>query len=1115
MFLAFLLFVFLSPIWGLKVEVNSDAYNGRDAVEIEVTNIPDGASVTLILSHPQPDQDHGCNPEYEKVTFSNNVGLYEQDFDYQGGTLQTSFTVPNAYYNEPKYIIFARTRTNLDGNVDCFGNSWVVSNQFALGHNPNLPSFSDPFNSANENNLEIVAGETIVVEGTLIDWNDVEYIVLILEVSSNNFGRSQCKNNQQNTHFNQYPCNWIQSDLRAKEYGGDSTATPWLWYAEDANPAAPVSFTHEWTLPDYSAVAYRGEEFIYAVINSNAIRQNHVLDHDLTDAGLSFRIHGVVLTEAGTKTCLQDTDGNSACDLGTECTYVPYNMTLWEDFDGSDVCGEKSDMVDLYSSTFKILRYPTQEWFDKKDANDDGKLTLDESNLSPATYDQFDTNPKNGEITFNEMDGVDPCIESNPCVEGTCSEGANGNVVCTCRAGFDGVTCQNNIDDCLSSPCKNGGTCTDGNNAYGCECTGNALSGQAWGGKDCNTEGACNSGCQQGTDGLIEAFGIVSCGCTCDPGFMGTKCDTEIDGCVKHAEIVECENGKCVDGDADSFACTCDSGWTTNGFTVACDTNIDDCANNNCGDNGTCEDGINSFICNCDAGFSGDDCSSECDKDCGIHGTCTIDSNLNVYACFCEANWAGDDCTEECDPGCGDGGKCVLKGSSIAGCLCDDDHAGTNCEIKCDGGCEQGKCGDLRTCNCDENWIGDSCDIECKQVCDHGECRLKDDEQICLCEDGWIGDFCKTPCQKECNNGDCGIVDGAQICSCDDGWTGDDCNTECNRDCNNNGQCAIADGAQICSCDTNWAGSQCTHECVGCEHGVCTLDPSDNPYCACDGSWAGDKCDVPCVNGCANGGQCNLDGKCRCSAGWAGDSCDVVCDSDCGSDQDRGQCVLEEGNPVCSCYSKWKGANCEIPCTKDCDNGLCAIQDNNQVCSCDKTWFGDRCDIECTKECGDGECIVEAADQTSTVVMTCSCIGSFVGELCDTYCTKECEQGACVVEAGNEVCLCDAGWSGATCSIALGMCDNEPCINGICFSVLGIFTCECDIGWSGVDCARVCDCGDHGTCVDSTCECEAGWTGATCSIPSNNFCLRTPSHVMSCGFFVASLVVSSLTKTLL
>ena len=40
---------------------------------------------------------------------------------------------------------------------------------------------------------------------------------------------------------------------------------------------------------------------------------------------------------------------------------------------------------------------------------------------------------------------------------------------CQCVPGYNGDLCQNNIDECSSSPCLNGGNCTDGVNAYSCQ----------------------------------------------------------------------------------------------------------------------------------------------------------------------------------------------------------------------------------------------------------------------------------------------------------------------------------------------------------------------------------------------------------------------------------------------------------------------------------------------------------------------------------------------------------------------------------------------------------------------------------------------------------------------
>lgn len=39
-----------------------------------------------------------------------------------------------------------------------------------------------------------------------------------------------------------------------------------------------------------------------------------------------------------------------------------------------------------------------------------------------------------------------------------------------CMPGFEGQHCENEINECLSNPCKNGGNCTDLLAAYSCTC---------------------------------------------------------------------------------------------------------------------------------------------------------------------------------------------------------------------------------------------------------------------------------------------------------------------------------------------------------------------------------------------------------------------------------------------------------------------------------------------------------------------------------------------------------------------------------------------------------------------------------------------------------------------
>ena len=95
-----------------------------------------------------------------------------------------------------------------------------------------------------------------------------------------------------------------------------------------------------------------------------------------------------------------------------------------------------------------------------------------------------------------------------------------------------------------------------------------------------------------------QNFGGSDC-TQCIPGFTGPNCDV-VDDCVG----VTCSgNGQCVDG-VNSFSCTCDPGF----IGELCQTNIDNCMSLGCSGNGECVDGIDNFTCECMAGYSGPLC---------------------------------------------------------------------------------------------------------------------------------------------------------------------------------------------------------------------------------------------------------------------------------------------------------------------------------------------------------------------------------------------------------------------------------------------------------------------------------------------------------------------------
>lgn len=59
---------------------------------------------------------------------------------------------------------------------------------------------------------------------------------------------------------------------------------------------------------------------------------------------------------------------------------------------------------------------------------------------------------------------------SSPCKNnGTCEAGETW-FLCKCAPGFDGLTCQININECASQPCAEGATCIDGIGNFRCIC---------------------------------------------------------------------------------------------------------------------------------------------------------------------------------------------------------------------------------------------------------------------------------------------------------------------------------------------------------------------------------------------------------------------------------------------------------------------------------------------------------------------------------------------------------------------------------------------------------------------------------------------------------------------
>uniref|UniRef100_A0A803TKE2 Sushi, nidogen and EGF like domains 1 n=1 Tax=Anolis carolinensis TaxID=28377 RepID=A0A803TKE2_ANOCA len=152
---------------------------------------------------------------------------------------------------------------------------------------------------------------------------------------------------------------------------------------------------------------------------------------------------------------------------------------------------------------------------------------------------------------------IDEC-QSQPCLNGGLCKDRIATFLCLCKGGYTGHHCELELDECRSAPCKNGGTCKD----------------------------------QPG-----------SFSCLCPESFIGNQCETEVDAC----ESNPCRNGGDCENDSGSYLCVCPEGF----FGNHCEIASDPCFSNPCGSRGYCLPSNGSHICTCKVGYTGKNCEKE------------------------------------------------------------------------------------------------------------------------------------------------------------------------------------------------------------------------------------------------------------------------------------------------------------------------------------------------------------------------------------------------------------------------------------------------------------------------------------------------------------------------
>ncbi|XP_048238235.1 uncharacterized protein LOC124135986 isoform X1 [Haliotis rufescens] len=524
-------------------------------------------------------------------------------------------------------------------------------------------------------------------------------------------------------------------------------------------------------------------------------------------------------------------------------------------------------------------------------------------------------------------DDIDECDVNTTCSQ-NCTNSPAGTYTCSCSVGFllaaDKTTCEACPDGTYGANCTENCSC-DATNTISCNATdGSCTCRTGWNGTTCTEDvpECADDSPICGTNGTCgERNGSYSC--TCNKGYIRTKggcipC-TSITYGINCAEDCTCDFANTDSCDSINGSCTCKEGW--NG--TNCSTDVDECSEDlhNCTDTEVCRNTSGSFVCDCHPGLWKSSQSSTCVEctsptygfNCASKCTCVFPNTASCDpvngSCTCNTGWIGTNCETNVDECSATPSVCTetqevcrdTNGSFVCDCnpgfgrpttaaacaACNSTSYGTNCENACT--CISGNslsCNSVNgSCTCNTGWTGTNCETnvdECSatpSVCTETQevCRDTNGSFVCDCNPGFgrptTAAACAacnstsygTNCENACtcisgNSVSCNSVNGS--CTCNTGWTGTNCETnvdECSATpsvCTETQEvCRDTNGSYVCDCNPGFgrptSGSACAdrNECLSSAQHTCQYhcDNTEGSFtCSCPYLYfgTGNECTV-------------------------------------------------------------------------------------------------------------------------------------------------------------------------------------------------------------------------------------------------------------------------------